>query len=177
MNLKAYKKEAMREGREGKWHSPEELYEMLSAKKFHTYPYRTEDCKEQMATVERVILNYWKPLYLMDHASKRAFRFMDTSQTLLSVTSEDIDWDSLKELPEEIVRRAQTLDAHFPTLISRYEQGTARVRWEINPDGRYYMDEDGYGMTDDEEISLIGLIDRQGKVVEKFRYVPKQYNW
>lgn len=172
MNWRQRKKQEARKRREAKRNSPEELYVKLSAKEYQTYPYRTEDCKEQMATVERVILNYWKPLYLMDHASKQAFRFMDMSQTLLSVTLDDIDWNSLKKLPEEIVHRAKTLNAFFPTLIGWYEHGTARVRWEINPDGRYYMDEDGFGMTDDEEISLIGFIDRQGKVVKKFRYIP-----
>lgn len=32
----------------------------------------------------------------------------------------------------------------------------------------YYRDEDGFGITDDDEISLEGAIDRQGKVVRKF---------
>ena len=36
------------------------------------------------------------------------------------------------------------------------------------PDGMYYRDEDGFGMTDDEEINLYGAIDRKGKVVKKF---------
>ena len=31
-----------------------------------------------------------------------------------------------------------------------------------------YRDEDGFGMTDDEEINLYGTIDRKGKVVKKF---------
>jgi len=44
------------------------------------------------------------------------------------------------------------------------------VRWQINPDGRYYMDDDGFGMTDDEEITLLGKIDRTGKVVVPFSY-------
>lgn len=30
----------------------------------------------------------------------------------------------------------------------------------------YYRDEDGFGMTDDEEINLYGAIDRKGKVVK-----------
>ena len=65
--------------------------------------------------------------------------------------------------------RAKVGDAHFPTHVGYYENGIAKVWWQINPDGRYYMDEDGYGMTDDEEIQLIGAIDRTGKVVEKYR--------
>ena len=48
----------------------------------------------------------------------------------------------------------------------------AELEWQINPDGRYYMDEDGFGMTDDVEVALVGNIDRTGRVVEKIHYMP-----
>lgn len=47
----------------------------------------------------------------------------------------------------------------------------AKVSWQINPDGRYYMDDDGFGMTDDEEITIYGYIDHKGKVVSKFHAI------
>lgn len=63
---------------------------------------------------------------------------------------------------------ARTGNATYPTHVSKFENGIAKVWWQINPDGRYFMDEDGYGMTDDEEIELVGAIDRTGKVVVKY---------
>lgn len=42
------------------------------------------------------------------------------------------------------------------------------MRWEVNPDGMYYRDEDGFGKTDDDEINLEGAIDRKSNVVKKF---------
>ena len=51
----------------------------------------------------------------------------------------------------------------------------AQVSWQLNPDGRYYMDEDGYGMTDDEEVEIYGFIDTEGKVVVKFRNINECY--
>ena len=51
----------------------------------------------------------------------------------------------------------------------------AEVCWQLNPDGMYYMDEDGFGMTDDEEVEIYGFIDREGKMVSKFRHIHK--NW
>ena len=47
------------------------------------------------------------------------------------------------------------------------------MRWEVNPDGMYYRDEDGFGMTDDDEINLEGAIDRKGDVVKKFSLEQK----
>ena len=43
------------------------------------------------------------------------------------------------------------------------------VSWQLNPDGKYYMDDDGFGMTSDREINIYGFIDRQGKVLVKFQ--------
>ena len=37
----------------------------------------------------------------------------------------------------------------------------------------YYRDEDGFGMTDDDEINLEGAIDRKGNVVKKFKKKKK----
>ena len=51
----------------------------------------------------------------------------------------------------------------------------AEVSWQLNPDGRYYMDEDGFGMTDDEEIEIYGFIDQNAKVVVKFRNIDENY--
>jgi hypothetical protein len=45
------------------------------------------------------------------------------------------------------------------------------VQWQLNPDGRYYMDDDGFGMTDDEEINIYGIIDTEGRVVVKFQTI------
>lgn len=57
--------------------------------------------------------------------------------------------------------------------IYDYEDGIAKVRWEVNPDGMYYRDEDGFGMADDDEINLEGAIDRKGNVVKKFSLEQK----
>ena len=55
------------------------------------------------------------------------------------------------------------------------QNGVAQVSWQLNPDGRYYMDEDGYGMTDDEEIEIYGFIDQNAKVVVKFKNINECY--
>lgn len=54
-----------------------------------------------------------------------------------------------------------------------FNDGVAVVEWQINPDGQYYTDDDGYGMTNDKEVALWGKIDRTGKVVEQFTYHKK----
>ena len=94
---------------------------------------------------------------------------MDKGQKLVTVTLDDIDWDSLKNLSEDAQMTAKALSFHFPSFIRKFENGVAQVSWQLNPDGRYYMDEDGYGMTDDEELRSMDSLTQKDKVVVKFQ--------
>lgn len=154
----------------GKESYDEKMYKLLSDEKYRNSPYETRDMGEDMAIVKQIIWGWWKPRFLMDHRTKCAYEFMDAGEVLVNVTDEDIDWKSLDGLPGNLIQRVQDRDGHFPTLVFGFRNGTAEVEWQINPDGRYYMDDDGFGMSDDEEVALYGKIDRTGKVVEKFRY-------
>ena len=152
----------------------ENLYKCFSNKKSKSTFYYIQDLGEEMAAVMDDIWGWWKPRVLLDHRAKRGYLFMDSNEHLVTVTDNDINWNSLRRLPNAYIERAKAHDGHFPTLIrGDYHGGRAEVEWQLNPDGRYYMDEDGFGMTDDEEISLWGKIDRTGKVVVPFTYRKK----
>lgn len=153
------------------WPEDKILYQNLTSPQYKTRPYYQSDLGEDMILVSQVIDEYIKPRYLMDCRTKRAVEFMDKAQRLLTVTDDDIDWRSLKRVKDEdAIDVARFRLFVYPGDISRYENGMAEVRWEINPDGRFYCDEDGFGMTGDVEVTLYGVIDRKGKVVKKFTY-------
>ena len=117
---------------------PESLYKQLYSPTYKDRPYEQQNLGEGMTLVNQVIGQYWKPRYLMEGLSQK------------------------------ILARAKSHSFHFPGHIYQYQNGIAEVEWQLNPDGMYYQDEDGFGMTDDEEINLYGAIDRKGKVVKKF---------
>lgn len=153
------------------WPEDKILYQKLTSPQYKTCPYCQSDLGEDMILVSQDICEYIKPRYLMDCRTKRAVEFMDKSQRLLTVTDDDIDWRSLECVEEEdAIDVARYHLFIYPGDISRYENGMAEVRWEINPDGRFYCGEDGFGMTGDVERNLYGVIDRKGKVVKKFTY-------
>ncbi len=77
-------------------------------------------------------------------------------------------------------------DVAHPDLISLYYKGNldGRIRysshitlldglyaliWQIQPDGRYWEDEDGFGGTTDDEIKLYAHLDAAGNFIEPFR--------
>ena len=140
-------------------------------------PYeKIEDLGEDMELVNVSLYGYWKPRYLIDKRKNKRIEFMSENECFCMVTQDDIDWDSLASLDDDCIKKARNLDIHFPTIISDFYNGVAEVRWQLNPDGMYYMDEDGFGMSDDEEVNIYGFIDREGKVVSKFRHIHKDWD-
>lgn len=155
--------------------SETELYMKLDDDEYKHGSYEIHDLGEGMAVINEIMWGWWKPRYLVNHNTRCAYEFIDSHQRLLTVTEDDIDWDSLNNLPEDAISRARALSFHFPSFIRDFKNGVAQVSWQINPDGRYYMDDDGFGMTDDEEITIYGFIDQTAKVLVKFKNINGRY--
>lgn len=130
---------------------------------------------DYMQIVSSLISEYWKPRYLLDHNRKIAYEIMDGNQRWMHFTADDIDWDSLEGLEEEAIFNARRLSAHYPSFIRDYEGGVAIVKWELIPDGMYWVDEDGYGMTSDVETPVYAVVDKDLKVLVKFRFIGRDY--
>ena len=149
----------------------EKLYEVLQSDTYKSDLYKSEDLGEGMTVLYQSIWGWYKPRFVLNHNNKTTFEFMDSYQCLVTITNDDIEWASLKKLPEEAINRAECLSFQFPSFVRGFKNGVARVDWQLNPDGRYYMDDDGYGMTADEEIEIYGFINTKGKVLVKFKVI------
>ena len=65
---------------------------------------------------------------------------------------------------------AKRLVADYGGLsIGDYQEGIARVDWMLYPDGRYFADEDGFGMEDNDEVNVSAYIDTECRVLVKFQ--------
>lgn len=85
--------------------------------------------------------------------------------------ADDIEWESLANLPEDAIITAQMYSFMYPSFVTSFHNGVSLVTWQLNPDGRYYMDDDGYGMTNDEEVEIYGFIDKDANVIVNFQAV------
>jgi len=56
----------------------------------------------------------------------------------------------------------------FRTSFEKREDGWIML-WQIWPDGRYWEDDDGFGMTNDEEITLYTFVNSDGEFTGPFR--------
>lgn len=73
------------------------------------------------------------------------------------------EWEKDLKFPFEPV-------TDFPFYISKKfkDDELAELEWMVQPDGRYWEDEDGYGAEDDVKIILYASFDRTGKFVTPF---------
>lgn len=149
----------------------EKLYRSLSKTRFDKLHFRVHELSEGISVIEQVINGWWKQRYLLNEDTCRAYEIMDEDNKFVNFTTDNIDWKSLESLPDYMIERARRLSALFPTFVSCFQNGVAKVSWQLNPDGRYYRDDDGYGMTDDEETTVYGFIDTEMNVLVKFQYI------
>ena len=64
-------------------------------------------------------------------------------------------------LPKPVIR--------FRTDFSQEAPGIFLMIWEVQPDGRYWEDDDGFGGTSDEEVRLYSHIDDMGNFTHPFQ--------
>lgn len=146
-----------------------EFYVELQDKKYGERPYsRMKGWGEGMEIVEEVINEYWRERFLIDHNAKEAFQLMDRGLTLTFISKEDVDWEGVNTLENN--HNAYTFSAYYQRFaVEKFKNGVALVKWTLYPDGYYFMDEDGYGMEDNDESALYGFIDRKARVVIPFQ--------
>ena len=149
--------------------TPKELYLELKQSKYDNRPYdRLTGMGNRMEIVEEVIDDYWRERFLINHADKTAYELMDKSLHLTFLSEKDVDWDSVKTLENN--SNAYSFSAYYQRFaVEKFKDGVTIVKWTLYPDGRYFMDEDGYGMEDNEESALYGIIDTHANVVIPFQ--------
>ncbi len=77
---------------------------------------------------------------------------------------EEGEWTRALEFPLENRIR-------FGVWLGAYKDGRARFEWTLQPDGRYFEDEDGFGGENCEEITVGSYMDSDGNFTEPFRYI------
>ena len=104
------------------------LYQKLQSTLYKYGTYKKENLGEGMILVEELKGGYWKPRYLIDIETETACELMDSDCCLLTITADDIAWETIETLPAQLKERARTLNAYFPTIISGYHDGVAEVK-------------------------------------------------
>lgn len=148
----------------------EKMYRILLSDTYCKGGYEKESLGEGMEMVNQSIWGWFKPRFLMNHNLKTAYEWMWPNQQLAIVDAEHIDWESMARLPEDAISTLHAYSFRYPSFIRGFKNGIALVQWQLIPDGRYYMDDDGFGMTSDIELNIYGFIDQEANIILKFHY-------
>lgn len=105
--------------------------------------------------------------FIVNPALKKVYPIAEASGKLVAFTHDDIEWDNVNQLPNH--DDAEKLVAKYYFSIDSYKDGVARVNWMLYPDGRYFADEDGFGMEDNDETRVSAYIDTECRVLVKFQ--------
>ena len=108
-----------------------------------------------------------KQSFIVNTELKKAYTISEADGSLVAFTKDDIDWDNVSQLEHN--GDAYSLQACYYFGIEDYKDGLARVNWMLYPDGRYFADEDGFGMEDNDEVNIYAYIDTECRVLVKFQ--------
>ena len=87
------------------------------------------------------------------------------------IKNKNIDWSGISELPQEVQRRVCRRVCNYNFGIFDFENGVAKIMWQISPNGKYhYLDKYYRGkITDEKDIRLCGIIDTSCKIIRKLQ--------
>lgn len=154
-----------------KYYPPDLLYSMLQRFWFRHKEYETLDLGEGMSVIKYADEHVEQYRFLVDNTAKKAYVFINESCDMPTVYPKDINWQSL---PRRINIHQRTLSwlerqcgGLLPTIIHEYHDGVAMVSWNVQPVIEQPYNSDLYT----NEITLYGFIDREGRVMVRFRTI------
>ncbi len=151
--------------------SPTWLYRELVSRDCHTI-----SLSEQMEWVDfydAAITGSWNARYLINHSTQCAYIVKDNKKKVGWIKNKDIDWNGIPELPKEVQRRVRRKVCNYDFGIFDFENGAAKIMWQISPNGKYHYLDKYYGgkTTDEKDIRLYGVIDTNCKIVGKLHII------
>lgn len=119
-----------------------------------------------------------------EHNSRRVFLINKNDREaweLVGATGAFKKWDAVAveicmvlDFPKRAQLNAISTMANNYFGVNSFKDGVAYVQWTLQPDGHYYADSDGFGMTDDDEVNVYAFIDKKAHVLVPFQPMTKE---
>lgn len=105
------------------------------------------------------------PLFFANSHTGKARQLLDENSHLVGFRDCDFDWERLKTVEHSYDLSRQYVNYGGLGRYYDYRDGVCCLCWMLYPDGRYFADEDGYGMEDNEEEYIYCIIDNNLRVI------------
>ena len=113
-----------------------------------------------------------KSFYVANTATGK-LRQMSSETGFLLVEASEIDYNAIAKVCQNGFDNAVRKSIQYASLnrYDGYKGGLCALSWMLYPDGRYFADEDGFGMEDNDEENVYAIIDTNLDIIEPFRPV------
>ena len=109
-------------------------------------------------------------VYMVNKATGK-FRKIEEGNKLVGFSDEDIDFETIDKLKNSHNARPRNILYARTNRWTDCKNGLIAVSWMLYPDGRYFADEDGYGMEDYKELKVYCVMNDNLEVVRPFTLV------
>ena len=98
-------------------------------------------------------------------------RQLSTNGGMVLVEDSDIDYEAIYKQCEHGAKNAERKVLNYGSLGTwdGFKEGFCAISWTLYPDGRYFADSDGYGMEDNDEENVYGIINENLDFVFPFQ--------
>lgn len=111
----------------------------------------------------------WGPLYIVNLKTGEMKQLIDDQRKVVGFTDDDFDWEKLETIEHRRCLDDKVVAYSGLHRYSNYRNGVCCLSWMLYPDGRYFADEDGYGMEDNDEENIYCFIDHHFNVLIPFQ--------
>ena len=108
--------------------------------------------------------------YIVNKATGKT-RLIDDNGLLVGFTDDDIDFATIDKMENSHNAHPRRI---CYACIGRWDDcknGLFAISWMLYPDGQYFADEDGYGMEDNDELTVYCVMNDNLEVVRPFTVV------
>ena len=105
--------------------------------------------------------------YLVNKATGKSRKISEPGK-LVGFSDEEIDLEAIEKLENSHNARLRLIKYGGISRWNDCTDGLITLCWTLYPDGRYFADEDGYGMEDNDELTVYCVMNDNLEVVKPF---------
>ena len=103
----------------------------------------------------------------IDHTYRVAEHCEEIARSL-GMSDEEIDFESIDKLENSHNAHTRDIDYAGINRWTNCKNGLIALSWMLYPDGRYFADEDGFGMEDNDEVTVYCVMNEDLEVIRPF---------
>lgn len=106
-----------------------------------------------------------EPLFFANTQTGVARQLLDKDSYLTGFEDQDFDWEKLKAVKHPSDLKYYHVGYGGLRRWNDFSDGVCCLCWMLHPEGSYYADEDGFGMSEDDEEYIYCIIDSSLRIV------------